>query len=180
MSGPGSRFGRVKRALVVMCCGAFAVGWRISGDISGGFSFAVALFVALCLCAVVARRWRGAMYLMSGLRKVDVMSGREFEDYVAAKFRSAGYRVSATRSTGDFGVDLIVRKGNVRIAVQCKRHGYPVGIAAVQQVVAGAAIHRCTSTMVVSNQEFTPAAVTLARSHNCKLLGRSRLQTLPV
>jgi len=120
------------------------------------------------------------MYLMSGLRKVDVMSGPEFENYVAAKFRSAGYRVSATRATGDFGVDLIVRKGNARIAIQCKRHAYPVGVAAVQQVVAGAALHRCASTMVVSNQEFTPAACTLARSHNCKLVGRSRLQTLPV
>lgn len=164
----------------MVCCGAFALGWRISGDVSGGYSFVVALLVVMCLGAVIARRWREAMYLMSGLRKVDVMSGPEFESYVAAKFRSAGYRVSATRATGDFGVDLIVRKGNARIAIQCKRHGCPVGVAAVQQVVAGAVIHRCTSTMVVSNQEFTLAAVMLARSHNCRLVGRSRLQTLPV
>lgn len=170
----------MKTALVLVCCGAFVVGWRVSGDAGGGLAFAAALAAALWLLAVLGRRWRDAFYLMSGLRKVDVMSGPQFEDYVAAKFRAAGYRVSATRSTGDFGVDLIVRKGNARIAVQCKRHGNPVGVAAVQQVVAGAAIHRCTSTMVVSNQEFTPAAITLARSHNCKLVGRSRLQTLPV
>ena len=168
------------RALVVMCCGVFALGWRISGDVSGGFSFVVALLVAFCLSTLIARRWREAVYLMSGMRKVDVMSGPEFESYVAAKFRSAGYRVAATRVTGDFGVDLIVRKGNARIAIQCKRHSSAVGVDAVQQVVAGAAVHRCTSTMVVSNQEFTPAAVTLARSHDCKLVGRSRLQALPI
>ena len=170
----------MKRSLVIACCGAFVAGWRVSGDPWGGLAFAAALAVALWLVTALGRRWRDVFYLMSGLRRVDLMSGPEFENYVAAKFRSAGYRVSATRSTGDFGVDLIARKGNARIAVQCKRHGNPVGVAAVQQVVAGAAVHRCTSTMVVSNQEFTPAAVTLARSHNCKLVGRSRLQIMPV
>ena len=72
------------------------------------------------------------------------MSGVDFENYVAAKFRSGGYRVSMTRTTGDFGVDPVARKGKERIAVQCKRHGRPVGTAAVQQVVSGAAMHRCT------------------------------------
>ncbi|MFZ0832443.1 MAG: restriction endonuclease [Mycobacterium sp.] len=170
----------MKKAQLVACCVGFAVGWRNGGELSAGLAVAAALLVALWLVTAVAGRWRGVIYLMSGLRKVDGMSGPQFEDYVAAKFRAAGYRVSSTRSTGDFGVDLIVRKGNARIAVQCKRHGNPVGVAAVQQVVAGAVMHRCTSTMVVSNREFTPAAVTLARSHNCKLVGRSRLQTLPV
>jgi restriction system protein len=114
------------------------------------------------------------------MRKIDTMSGVDFEHYVAARFRSAGYRVSMIGATGDFGVDLIVRKGGERIAVQCKRHARAVGTSAVQQVVAGAALHRCTSTMVVSNQEFTAGAIRLAQIHQCKLVGRSRLKVLPV
>ncbi|HUO36788.1 MAG TPA: restriction endonuclease, partial [Mycobacterium sp.] len=90
-----------------------------------------------------------------------------------------GYRVAMTRATGDFGVDLVARKGNKRLAVQCKRYGRRVGAAAVQQVVAGSLLHGCTSTMVVSNQEFTPAALELARVHSCELVGRARLPRWP-
>lgn len=163
-----------------MCCAAFALGWWWTEKLSVGTLCVVALLAVLAVSRVAARRWRDALYLMSSLRRVDAMSGPKFEHYVDAKLRSAGYRVSMTKATGDFGVDLIACKGKQRIAVQCKRHGRPVGTAAVQQVVAGAALHRCTSTMVVSNQEFTPAAITLARIHNCKLVGRSRLTLLPV
>ena len=129
-------------------------------------------------CAVLAllRKARPTVaYLTSGLREVDAMTGVDFENYVAARLRAAGYRVSLTKVTGDFGVDLIASKRGERVAVQCKRHGQRVGPAAVQQVVAGAAMHRCTATMVVSNQEFTVGAIALAQMHSCELVGRSRL-----
>jgi restriction system protein len=118
---------------------------------------------------------REAKYIRSGLREIDTMTGDDFENYVAAQLRSAGYRVAMTRATGDFGVDLIARKGKERMAVQCKRYGRRVGAAAVQQVVSGSLLHGCTSTMVVSNQEFTPAAIQLAQVHSCELVGRGRL-----
>lgn len=123
--------------------------------------------------AVKARR--AATYVTSGLREVDAMTGVEFENYVAARLRAGGYRVGLTKLTGDFGVDLIAARGRERIAIQCKRHGRSIGTAAVQQVVAGALLHRCTSTMVVSNQEFTAAAIELASVHSCELIGRARL-----
>jgi restriction system protein len=62
------------------------------------------------------------------------------------------------------------------VAVQCKRLGKPVGVAAVQQVVAGARHHGCTRSIVISNQEFTGAAKQLAHTHNCQLIGRRALQ----
>jgi hypothetical protein len=101
---------------------------------------------------------------------VDSMSGAEFEAYVAAVLRSNGYLVFFTATTGDFGVDLVVRRGGETVAVQCKRHIKPIGSAAVQEVVVGAAMYACTSTMVVTNQSFTPAAVALADRHNCLLI----------
>ncbi|MDT5008405.1 MAG: restriction system protein [Mycobacterium sp.] len=134
--------------------------------------------IVLGACAVVAvlRKARPVVaYMTSGLREVDSMTGVDFETYVAARLRAAGYRVSPTKITGDFGVDLIASKGGERLAVQCKRHGQRIGPAAVQQVVAGAAMHRCSTTMVVSNQEFTASATALAQAHSCELVGRSRL-----
>jgi restriction system protein len=138
--------------------------------------YVTAAVLGACAVLAVVRRARPAVaYLTSGLREVDAMTGVDFENYVAARLRAAGYRVTLTKVTGDFGVDLIASKRGERVAVQCKRHGQRVGPAAVQQVVAGAAMHRCSTTMVVSNQEFTVGAIALARMHSCELIGRSRL-----
>ena len=89
-----------------------------------------------------------------------------------------GVPVIMTAVTGDWGVDLIVGNRPDRVAVQCKRQSRPVGAGAVQEVVAGAPMHDCTKTMVVTNHEFTPAAVKLAELHGCELVGGSELPRL--
>jgi HJR/Mrr/RecB family endonuclease len=106
---------------------------------------------------------------------IDVMEGREFENYVAERLRQVGWTVEATSATGDFGVDLIAEKDGRRVAVQCKRLSHAVGVGAVQQVVSGGSHHNCFRTAVVSNQEFTEPAKQLARTHNCQLVGRAWL-----
>ena len=106
---------------------------------------------------------------------IDSMPGIEFENYVAARFRQAGWKVSTTAASGDYGVDLVASKDGHCMAVQCKRLGKSVGVSAVQQVVAGSAHHHCTTSMVVANQEFTKAANQLANTHKCRLVGRSQL-----
>jgi restriction system protein len=118
------------------------------------------------------------LYRASGQAAVDAMTGIEFEQYVAAVLRGVGYQVDMTKATGDFGVDLIATKGGVRTAVQCKRQARAVNGAAIQQVVAGAAVHDCTATMVVTNQRYTRAAEQLAAAHNCVLVDRTRLARL--
>jgi restriction system protein len=106
------------------------------------------------------------------------MSGMEFEDHVARIARSCGVPVIMTSVTGDWGVDLIIGHRPERLAVQCKRQSRPVGSGAVQEVVAGAPMHGCTKTMVVTNHEFTPAAIKLAELHGCELVGGSELPRL--
>jgi restriction system protein len=112
----------------------------------------------------------------ASMTAIDAMSGVEFESYVAARLRRAGWQVRFTPAVGDYGVDLIVARDGESAAVQCKRHGKTVGVAAVQQVVSGALHHGCTRSIVVSNQEFTNAAKQLAYTHRCQLIGRSALQ----
>lgn len=119
-----------------------------------------------------------ALYRSSGQAAVDAMTGVEFERYVAAVLRGVGYDVGITRATGDFGVDLIAVRDGVRVAVQCKRQARPVSGSAVQQVVAGAAVHDCTATMVVSNHRYTRAAQHLADVHGCTLVDRVKLARL--
>jgi restriction system protein len=100
----------------------------------------------------------------------EAMSGIEFEDHVARIARGCG-PVIMTPVTGDFGVDLVVGRRPNRLAVQCKRQSRPVGAGAVQEVVAGAPMHDCAHTMVVTNNDFTPAARKLAEQHGCVLVG---------
>jgi restriction system protein len=124
------------------------------------------------LLALLLRRERAR----AGMTAIDGMSGVEFEGYVAARLRRAGWQVRFTPAVGDYGVDLIAEKDGQSVAIQCKRHGKSVGVAAVQQVVSGALHHGCTRSLVVSNQEFTTAARQLAYTHRCQLIGRRALQ----
>nr|WP_264038764.1 restriction endonuclease [Mycolicibacterium hodleri] len=106
------------------------------------------------------------------------MTGTDFEDHVARIARSSGASVIMTAATGDFGVDLVVGRRPNRLAIQCKRQSRPVGSGAVQEVVAGAAMHDCAHTMVVTNHDFTPAARRLAERHGCVLVGGDGLTRL--
>jgi restriction system protein len=130
----------------------------------------VGLFLALLLSRETGKRPRTSM------TAIDAMTGTEFEDYVAARLRRAGWQVTFTSVSGDYGVDLIGQRDGKSVAVQCKRHGKPVGVAAVQQVVSGARHHGCAKSIVISNQEFTQAAKQLALTHGCQLIGRKALQ----
>ena len=130
----------------------------------------VGLFLAVVLSGEPLRRSDASM------TAIDAMTGTDFENYVAARLRRAGWQVTFTSVTGDYGVDLIAERDGKSVAIQCKRHGNSVGVAAVQQVVAGARHHGCTKSIVVSNQEFTRAAKQLAFTHGCQLIGRRALQ----
>jgi restriction system protein len=146
---------------------AGVLGHRLWVAVAGA---AAGLVLAVVLSAEAIRR-------PTNMTAIDAMTGVEFEDYVAARFRRAGWQVDFTKATGDYGVDLIAVKDGTSVAVQCKRYGNSGGVGAVQQVVSGARHHDCTKSIVVSNQEFTAAAKQLAYTHGCQLIGRTTLQS---
>jgi restriction system protein len=168
----------------------FALPWyftqRATGSVvagcSAGLGGLVLTVVALLWLSVqrdrhrlARQRRRDLRHSRTDLSAVDEMSGVEFEEFVAAQLRTRGWSVGHTAGTGDYGVDLIATKDGIRVAVQCKRQAKPVGVAAVQQVVAGAAQHGCQRTVVVTNRAFTKAARQLATTHHCRLVGREQL-----
>lgn len=157
--------------------GTIAGGTTLFSGADGIVALAVGLSTPLLLSA--------APHFVAGLRTpaarenpIDLMTGTEFEDYVARIARSCGVSVIMTSTTGDWGVDLIVGRRPHRLAIQCKRMSRPVGAGAVQEVVAGAAMQDCTQTMVVTNNEFTPAARKLAERHGCILVAGAELPRL--
>jgi restriction system protein len=104
------------------------------------------------------------------------MSGREFEHFMADLFRTAGYKVDVVGGAGNQGVDLPLKEGRKRIAVQCKKYGRPVGNAAVSAVYAGAKHYGAKQAWVVALEGFTKGAVELAKSTGVRQMGRKLSQ----
>jgi restriction system protein len=144
---------------------------------SGVVAFYLFVLVEVAVAWAAKRQWPRRREVDGTLTAIDAMDGVEFENYVAARLARAGWDVQFTPVVGDYGVDLIAEKDGQTVAVQCKRYGKAVGVAAVQQVVSGARHHGCSRSIVVSNQDFTTAAKQLARTHGCQLIGRRVLQT---
>lgn len=115
-------------------------------------------------------------YLHSTLHQIDGMSGVEFEECLKAHFKSKGYAVKLTPKSGDYGVDLICKKGGERFVVQAKRYKGKIGISAVQQVIGGMHYYGCGQGMVITNSFFTRNAYELADRSNVVLWDRDTLQ----
>ncbi|CAN5445759.1 restriction endonuclease [soil metagenome] len=178
---PASNIGAVLRARTYLVVGATVgiVAYTFGLD---PWYIAAAVVLSPVVLALAPRflagAFRGAATPSARERPTETMSGTDFEDYVARIARGCGVPVIMTPLTGDWGVDLIIGRRPDRVAVQCKRLSRPVGPGAVQEVVAGAPMQDCSRTMVVSNQDFTPAARRLAELHGCVLVGGADLPRL--
>lgn len=98
-------------------------------------------------------------------------------EYDVARYlrRHLFWNVKVTKASGDYGVDITARRGLLRkYAVQCKYYSSPVGVGAVQEVVAGMRVYNCNRSMVVTNNVFTKPAQKLAEENNVILLAGVR------
>ncbi|MDD6303722.1 MAG: restriction endonuclease [Lachnospiraceae bacterium] len=104
------------------------------------------------------------------------MNGYEFEEYAARYLKRNGYsKVTVTKASRDFGVDLIAKKHRTTYAVQCKLYHGKVGNSAVQEAVAGKSYYDCDEAMVITNSVFYPGAITLAEANNVILIDGAQL-----
>jgi len=107
------------------------------------------------------------------------MEGHDFEYAIADLLRHNGYRnVSVTQGSGDFGIDILARRKNVKYAIQCKRYKSAVGVKAVQEAGLGTDFYHCDAAAVITNSTFTKQAKTLAETTGVRLWGREFLEEL--
>ncbi|CAM5775061.1 hypothetical protein LMIY3S_04834 [Labrys miyagiensis] len=103
----------------------------------------------------------------------------DYEHLCADLLRKAGWEADVTGQSGDQGVDILARQGEVVVALQCKLYfGNPVGNKAVQEAHAAAGYSDADYAVVVSNRDFTKAAEQLARKLGVLLLHHSELADL--
>lgn len=110
---------------------------------------------------------------------LDDMEGHEFEYYCADLLRKRGFEeVEVTKSSGDYGVDILAEKDGVSYAIQCKRYGTPVGVKAIQEAYAGRDYYDKMVGAVLTNQYFTKPAVEAAKKLKILLWDRGYLEQM--
>lgn len=110
--------------------------------------------------------------------EIDLLSGADFEIYCEDRLKRLGWSVHRKGGVGDQGVDLIARRNNTVVAIQCKRYATPIGNHAIQQVEAGRQFEEAHYAAVVSNTSYTRSAQQLASKLNVLLLHHSELDML--
>ena len=112
-------------------------------------------------------------------RELDGMEGHDFEFFCADLLERRGFvDVEVTRSSGDYGVDVLAEKDGVTYAIQCKRYDGPVGVKAVQEAYAGRDFYERMVGAVMTNQYFTDPAVAAARKLKILLWDRGYLESM--
>jgi restriction system protein len=124
---------------------------------------------------VFIKSFRYKSVLPIELRDIDYMDGLQFEKFLKPVFERQGYITEVTKGSGDYGADLILRKGHKKLVVQAKRYSSNIGVSAVQQVVAAVNFYKANGAIVVTNQYFTPAAIQLAKVNGVRLIDRDEL-----
>lgn len=108
----------------------------------------------------------------------DELSGVEYEVFCKNMLEKNGWGVILTKKTGDQGVDIIAKKENITIAVQCKKHSKPIGNKSVQEIFTGKTFYDIKYGGVISNKPFTDAAKKLAYKNNILLLHHNDISAL--
>ena len=142
--------------------------------------FTIMAIIAGIVLVVVVGVLLCRQFRINARRKaLDTMDGFEFEYYCADLLSANGFDdVKVTRSSGDYGIDILAEKDGVTYAIQCKRYTGLVGVKAVQEAYAGRDYYDRMVGAVLTNQYFTKPAVQAARKLKILLWDRDYLQSM--
>lgn len=139
---------------------------------------AVAILVGITAIILIIKL---AKYIRRNERNkyLDEMPGLDFEYYCADLLKQRGFiDVEVTKSSGDYGIDILAEKEGVTYAIQCKRYQEPVGVKAIQEAYAGRDYYDRMVGCVLTNQYFTGPAVEAAKKLKILLWDRGYLEEM--
>lgn len=112
-----------------------------------------------------------------GVESLAELTWAEFETLVEELFRRQGYAVTPRSQGGaDGGVDLILRRGNTTVLVQCKHwRTTSVGAPIVREMMGLIPHHSATSGSVVCTGKFTRQAIEFAKDKPIELVNGEAL-----
>ncbi|EPZ41273.1 restriction endonuclease [Alicyclobacillus acidoterrestris] len=114
--------------------------------------------------------------MQSRIHEIDEMTGEQFEEFMYFFFRKSGWDVKRTPHSSDYGADLLVKSPQGKtICIQLKRYSKPVGVSAVQEVIAASKYYKTDDSMLITNSTLTRNAVRLAAESDVHVWDRERL-----
>lgn len=112
------------------------------------------------------------------LEQIQQLDPIEFEHFVGYIYQQLGHTVWLTVSSGDEGVDLVLRKGRQMTVVQCKRYSATVGQPVVRDLY-GAMMHtRANRGVLATSGAISRPAEDWARGKPLELLDGPELLTM--
>jgi restriction system protein len=154
---------------------AGVLAWLSSKNLLVGLVVLVLGVLVLVVALRFFERWRQRRFRSAGLDEIDAMTGEEFEEFLRSHFAGRGRSVRLTPNGADYGADLILKDSDGTTVVQAKRWTHPVGVGAIQEVVAAKAYYGAQKALVVTTSDFTTAAFNLARSNGVEIWDRDKL-----
>lgn len=138
----------------------------------------VLLIISFCLVLIIKiqiKKWNRFRILHFSIKKVDKMTGIEFENFLLTYFKSLGCKAQTTKASNDYGADLILEYKKRKISVQAKRYQGTIGVKAVQEVIGSMAYYNTDCGLVVTNSYYSKNAEELAFANNVILWDRDVL-----
>ncbi|MFH1420551.1 MAG: restriction endonuclease [Candidatus Aenigmatarchaeota archaeon] len=108
------------------------------------------------------------------------MSPYEFEEFIGKLFKAMGYSTIVTKGSGDFGIDVIAKNGKDTIAIQVKRFNDRslVTPSVVQRTIGAMGRFEANKCMVITNAQFTTAALEAAKHEPIELWDKDDLHKM--
>jgi restriction system protein len=172
--------------------------WWVTGVLAGIVYFVLPAFlppfiakggvtgiVSLGLLAIAAisalRAWKTARMLerQTSIDSLRALPWKRFEDLLGEAYRRQGYRVEETLGCGpDGGVDLVLRKEDRTILVQCKRQKQSVSVAIVRELYGVLVDRGAAGAKLAATTNFTREAIAFAAGKPIELIGLAALLEL--
>ncbi len=164
-------------AFILFCAICYILQVRFAYIGSQAF-YTILLFIMLSFVIILKNliAWFGRFWTLNySLQKVDRMTGEEFELFLKVHFENLGCTVTTTKTSNDYGADLILDYKGRSIAVQAKRYNATIGVKAVQEVIGSMAYYETDAGLVVTNSNYSRNAVELASANDVILWDRDVL-----
>jgi HJR/Mrr/RecB family endonuclease len=104
------------------------------------------------------------------------MTGSQFETFLQKLFEKRGYYVTRTKSSHDYGADLILGKQGECIVVQAKKRKTVIGIRAIQEAFSSMGYYDADHAIVITTGTYSRPAIQLARKLGVECWDWQRLQ----
>ena len=165
-SGEQKRKKRRKSKAVAVLLTLFLL-WYTYTQVSSGLALLIIIILIPSLAAffILRRRRRSRakrVLFETGVQNLDQMDGIAFERFLESLSAHPGYGSEATQASGDYGVDVLLRKNGKRISVQ--------------EVHAGAQYYGAQEGWVITNNAFAKAARELAAGTGVRPLDGTELR----